>query len=58
VLNLNVPNLALGEIRGVRRASLATSGLILAAEAVKGGSRVRFHLGVSQLGDGDESDEL
>ena len=57
VLNLNVPNLALGEIRGVRRASLATSGLILAAEAVKGGSRVRFHLGVSQLGDGDESDE-
>jgi len=31
VLNLNVPNLALGEIRGVRRARLATTGLILAA---------------------------
>ena len=57
VLNLNVPNLALGEIRGIRRASLATSGLILAAEAVDGGPRVRFDLGVSKLGDEDESDE-
>ena len=57
VLNLNVPNLALGEIRGIRRAGLATSGLILAAEAVDGGPQVRFDLGVSKLGGEDESDE-
>ncbi|MGD0875853.1 MAG: 5'/3'-nucleotidase SurE [Acidimicrobiales bacterium] len=57
VLNLNVPNLALGDIRGVRRASLATSGLIFAAEPVDGGPRVRFDLGASQLRDGAESDE-
>ncbi|MGD0983870.1 MAG: 5'/3'-nucleotidase SurE [Acidimicrobiales bacterium] len=56
VLNLNVPNLALGEIRGIRRAGLATSGLILAAQAVEGGPRVRFDLGALQP-DGDESDE-
>ena len=57
VLNLNVPNLALGDIRGVRRASLATSGLILAAQAIDGGSKVRFDLGAAQPGSGDESDE-
>ncbi len=57
VLNLNVPNLALGEIRGIRHASLATSGLILAAETVDGGPRVRFDLGASQPGNGEESDE-
>lgn len=57
VLNLNVPNLALSDICGIRRASLATSGLILAAAAVDGGPRVRFDLGVSKLGNEDESDE-
>jgi len=57
VLNLNVPNLALGDIRGVRRASLATSGLILAAQAIDGGSKVRFDTGAAQPGSGDESDE-
>ena len=57
VLNLNVPNLALGDIRGVRRASLATSGLFLAAQAIDGGSKVRFDLGAAQPGSGDESDE-
>ena len=41
VFNLNVPDLALGEIRGVRRAGLAASGLILAAQAVDGGARVQ-----------------
>jgi len=56
VLNLNVPNLALEEILGVRRAGLATSGLILAAQAVDGGPKVRFDLGASQP-NGDESDE-
>jgi 5'-nucleotidase len=57
VLNLNVPNLALGDIRGVRRAGLATSGLILAAQAIDGGSKVRFDVGAAQPGNGDESDE-
>ena len=57
VLNLNVPNLALGDIRGVRRASLATSVLFLAAQAIDGGSKVRFDLGAAQPGSGDESDE-
>lgn len=57
VLNLNVPNLALGDIRGVRHASLATSGLFLAAQAIDGGSKVRFDLGAAQPGSGDESDE-
>jgi 5'-nucleotidase len=57
VLNLNVPNLALGDIRGVRRASLATSGLFLAAQAIDGGSKVRFDTGAAQPGSGDESDE-
>ena len=56
VLNLNVPNLALSEILGVRRAGLATSGLIIAAQPVDGGPKVRFDLGASQP-DGDESDE-
>jgi hypothetical protein len=56
VLNLNVPNLALAEIRGVRRAGLASSGLIIAAQAVNGGPKVRFDLGASPS-DGDESDE-
>ena len=56
VLNLNVPNLALSEILGVRRAGLATSGLILAAQAVDGGPKIRFDLGTSEP-NGDESDE-
>jgi 5'-nucleotidase len=62
VLNLNVPDLALGEIRGVRRAGLAASGLILAAQAVDGRARVRLDFGASDPGAskpdiGDESDE-
>ncbi|MGO9965507.1 MAG: 5'/3'-nucleotidase SurE [Acidimicrobiales bacterium] len=56
VLNLNVPDLALGEILGIRHAGLATSGLILAAQAADGGPEVRFDLGASQP-NGDESDE-
>lgn len=57
VLNLNVPDLALGEIRGIRRSSLATSGLILAANAAGGGPGVRFDLSAQQPSNGDESDE-
>ncbi len=62
VFNLNVPDLALGEIRGVRRAGLSASGLILAAQAANGGARVQIDLGTSEPGapnpdNGDESDE-
>ena len=63
VLNLNVPNLALGEIRGVRRARLATTGLILAAGTEDGAPRLRLDLGgradlgARQPDESDESDE-
>ena len=50
VFNLNVPDLALGEIRGVRRAGLSASGLILAAQAANGGARVQIDLGTSEPG--------
>jgi 5'-nucleotidase len=56
VLNLNVPNLALCDIRGVRRAGLATTGLLLSAGPVDGGPQIRFDLGAHRPDD-DQSDE-
>lgn len=57
VLNLNVPNLPLSEILGVRRARLATTGLIRAAGADRGGPGVQMELGFREPADDDESDE-
>jgi len=57
VLNLNVPNVPLGELRGVRRARLATTGLIRAASSEQGGPEVRLDLGFREPASDDESDE-
>jgi len=57
VLNLNVPNLPLDRVLGVRRARLATTGLIRAAGADDGGPRVRLDLGFREPAEDDESDE-
>jgi len=57
VLNLNVPNLALAQIRGVRRARLATTGLIRAAGAEGDGPRVQLDLGFAEPSDDEDSDE-
>jgi 5'-nucleotidase len=57
VLNLNVPNIPLSQIRGVRRARLATSGLIRAAGTTDGGPNVHLDLRFREPADDDESDE-
>jgi len=57
VLNLNVPNRPLGQIRGVRRARLATTGLIRAAGSKDGGPDVHLDLRFREPADDDESDE-
>jgi broad specificity polyphosphatase/5'/3'-nucleotidase SurE len=57
VLNLNVPNLPLGGIRGIRRARLATTGLIRAAGARDGDPKVTLDLGFREPADDEESDE-
>ena len=66
VLNVNVPSVALGELRGLRRGRLGTAGLIKSADHGSGGSnpgpevRGELHLrlgaAVPRLGDiGDEN---
>lgn len=57
VLNLNVPNLPLSEIRGIRRAHLAETGLIRTAASDESGPRVQLELGFREPADDDESDE-
>ncbi len=57
VLNLNVPNLPLGRIRGVRRARLATTGLIHSATAQAGAPTVQLDLGLREPSEDEESDE-
>ena len=57
VLNLNVPNLPLAQIRGVRRARLATTGLIRAAGAEEDGRGVRLDLGFGEPSGEEDSDE-
>jgi 5'-nucleotidase len=57
VLNLNVPNLALDAIRGVRRAPLGTTGLIRAAGAEDGGPRVEFDFEIPHPAKDEQSDE-
>jgi 5'/3'-nucleotidase len=57
VLNLNVPNLALGEIRGVRRARLATTGLIRAAATEEGGPNLQLDLRFRESAEDEGTDE-
>jgi len=61
VVNCNVPNLAMSDVRGIRRARLATSGLIRAAAG--GATRatddpsVKLEMGFRDSADDDDSDE-
>lgn len=57
VWNLNVPNLPREQLQGIRRAHLATSGLVRSAVAGQFSSGVRFELGIATPEEGDESDE-
>lgn len=58
VVSCNVPNLALEELRGLRWAKLARSGLIRSALVdAEGGSRMQLELGFGDPPPGDESDE-
>lgn len=58
VVNLNVPNLPLAELRGIRWAKLARSGLVRSALVdAEGGARMQLELGFGEPAPGDESDE-
>ena len=63
LLNLNVPNLAAAELRGVRRGRISTAGIIKAAGAVAGGAplgeegELPLRLGAATPQLGDVSDE-
>jgi 5'-nucleotidase len=57
VLNCNVPNLPLAELRGLRLAHLARSGLIRSVLADAGAPRVQLELGFSDPPPEDGSDE-
>ncbi len=58
VVNCNVPNLPLSELRGIRRARLARSGLIRSALVdAKGDAKMQLELGFGEPAPGDESDE-
>jgi 5'-nucleotidase len=57
VLNLNVPDLPLEQIRGVRRAGLARTGLTLAPSENNSGPKVRLELAARQADADNESDE-
>ncbi len=58
VVNCNVPNLPLADLKGMRRARLARSGLIRSALVdAKGDARMQLELGFGEPAPGDESDE-
>jgi 5'-nucleotidase len=63
LLNLNVPNLAPAELRGVRRGRISTAGLIKGAGVRAGGEplgdagEIPLRLGAATPGIGDVSDE-
>jgi 5'-nucleotidase len=58
VVNCNVPNLALSQVRGIRWARLARSGLIRSALVdATGGANMQLELGFGEPPPGDESDE-
>lgn len=58
VVNCNVPNLPLAELKGIRRARLARSGLIRSALVdAHGEARMQLELGFGEPAPGDDSDE-
>lgn len=58
VVSCNVPNLPLSELRGLRWAKLARSGLIRSALVdAEGDARLQLELGFGEPAPGDESDE-
>jgi 5'-nucleotidase len=58
VVSCNVPNLPLSDLRGLRWAKLARSGLIRSALVdAEGGTRMQLELGFGDTPPGDESDE-
>ena len=63
LLNLNVPNLALGDLKGVRRGRISTAGIIKAAGPRAGGEalgdegELPLRLGAASPSVGDVSDE-
>lgn len=58
VVSCNVPNLPLAQLRGVRWAKLARSGLIRSALVdAEGDARLQLELGFGEPTPGDESDE-
>jgi 5'-nucleotidase len=57
VINCNVPNLALAELRGLRRAHLSRAGMIRSALADKGGPGIQLDVGLSDTPSDQESDQ-
>jgi 5'-nucleotidase len=58
VVSCNVPNLPTAELRGIRWARLARSGLVRSALVdAEGGTRMQLELGFGDPPPGDESDE-
>jgi 5'-nucleotidase len=58
VINCNVPNLPVDELRGIRRAHLARSGLVRSAVVDEAtGTRMQLELGFASPQRGDDSDE-
>jgi hypothetical protein len=63
LLNLNVPNLSMGELRGVRRGRISTAGIIKSAGPSAGGDalgeegELPLRLGAASPALGDVSDE-
>jgi 5'-nucleotidase len=56
VVNCNVPNLAVPELRGLRGAHLSRAGMIRSALADKGGPGIQLDVGVSDTPADDTSD--
>lgn len=56
VINCNVPNLAILELRGLRRAHLSRSGMIRSALADKGGPGIQLDVGLSDAPSDEASD--
>jgi 5'-nucleotidase len=58
VVNLNVPNLPIGELRGIVRAPLSRNGLVRSAIVdEEKGPKMQLELGFGEPAAGDESDE-
>jgi 5'-nucleotidase len=57
VINCNVPNLALADLRGLRRAHLSRAGMIRSALADKGGPGIQLDVGLSDTPTDEASDQ-